>query len=154
MYSCPHLQWHCPTDKYITVFLLHLVGGLEYLGPHLASLTVTLLVLSRVHWIFLGVPLKVNGALGNTQGNSVAFHLVASQFSIESLAHGNIVGGYSDAWLVPAIIWTNAWLLVIRPLGTNFNENLNQNTKIFIQEIWIRKCDIQYGGHFFCPIVF
>ena len=33
-----------------------------------------------------------------------------------------------------AITWTNATLMSIGPLGTNFNEILNQNTKLFIHE--------------------
>ena len=33
-----------------------------------------------------------------------------------------------------AIIWTNAGLLLIGPLGTNFSENLYWNSYIFIQE--------------------
>ena len=33
-----------------------------------------------------------------------------------------------------AIIWTNAGILLIGPLGTNFNEIFNRNSYIFIQE--------------------
>ena len=44
----------------------------------------------------------------------------------------------SDNGLSPgrrqAIIWTNAGILLIGPLGTNFNEVLYQNSYIFIQE--------------------
>ena len=44
----------------------------------------------------------------------------------------------SDDGLPPgrrqAIIWINAGLLLIGPLGTNFNENLNRNWHIFTQE--------------------
>ena len=45
----------------------------------------------------------------------------------------------SDNGLSPgqrqAIIWTNAGILLIWPLGTNFSEkNLKQNSHIFIQE--------------------
>ena len=44
----------------------------------------------------------------------------------------------SDNGLSPdrsqAIIWTNAGILLIGPLGTNFSEILNRNSNIFIQE--------------------
>ena len=44
----------------------------------------------------------------------------------------------SDNGLSPdrrqAIIWTNAGLLLIGPLGTNFSEILIENSNIFIQE--------------------
>ena len=33
-----------------------------------------------------------------------------------------------------AIIWTNAGILLIGPIETNFNEIFNQNSNIFIQE--------------------
>ena len=33
-----------------------------------------------------------------------------------------------------AIIWTNARILLIEPLGTNFSEIFNKNSNIFIQE--------------------
>ena len=33
-----------------------------------------------------------------------------------------------------AIIWTNAGILLIWPLGTNFRSNINRNTTIFIEE--------------------
>ena len=34
------------------------------------------------------------------------------------------IGKPSDAYMRQAIIWTNAWLLLIEPLGTNFSEIL------------------------------
>ena len=44
----------------------------------------------------------------------------------------------SDNGLSPgrrqAIIWTNAGILLIRPLGTNFSDFFSQNSNIFIQE--------------------
>ena len=44
----------------------------------------------------------------------------------------------SDNGLSPgrrqAIIWTNAGILLIRTLGTNFSEILNRNSSIFIQD--------------------
>ena len=51
----------------------------------------------------------------------------------------NRVGIGSDSGLSPvrrqAIIETNAMLLPIGPLGTNFSEFSNQNSKLFIHEI-------------------
>ena len=51
---------------------------------------------------------------------------------------GKLTNIGSDNGLSPgrrqAIIWTNAGILLIRPLGTNFSEILNQNSYIFIHE--------------------
>ena len=51
---------------------------------------------------------------------------------------GNLTIIGSDNGLSPgrrqAIIWTNAGILLIGPLGTNFSENRNRNLYIFIQE--------------------
>ena len=44
----------------------------------------------------------------------------------------------SDNGLSPgrrqAIIWTNAWILLIQNLGTSYSENLSEIHTIFIQE--------------------
>ena len=57
----------------------------------------------------------------------------------------------SDNGLSPvrrqAITWTNAGLLSIGPLGTNFSENLI-NIHTFIQENAIENVVCQIGGHF------
>ena len=51
---------------------------------------------------------------------------------------GNLPITDSDNGLSPslrqAIIWTNAGILLIGTLRTNFSENFNQNHNIFIQE--------------------
>ena len=51
---------------------------------------------------------------------------------------GNLTIIGSDNGLSPgrrqAIIWTNAGILLIGPLGTNFQWNFNQNSNIFIKE--------------------
>ena len=56
----------------------------------------------------------------------------------------------SDNGLLPdqrqAIIWTNAVILVIRPLGTNFIINHNQNSYIFIKKC-IEKCHLENSSH-------
>ena len=46
-----------------------------------------------------------------------------------------------------AITWTNAGLLSIGLLGTNFSEK-NRNSVIFIQENTFEIIVCQYGGHF------
>ena len=46
-----------------------------------------------------------------------------------------------------AIIWTNDRILLIGPLGTNFNIILiESHTFSFTNSIW--KCCLEYGGHF------
>ena len=51
---------------------------------------------------------------------------------------GKLIVIGSDKSLSPvwrqAIIWTNAGILLIGPLGANFSDIFNQNSKIFIQE--------------------
>ena len=60
----------------------------------------------------------------------------------------------SDDGLSPgrrqAIIWTNAGIVLIRPLGTNFNEILTEN---FRSRTSIWKCDLEKGEHFVSPSV-
>ena len=57
----------------------------------------------------------------------------------------------SDNGLSPgrrqAIIWTNAGILLIRPLGTNFNEIFIEIQAFSLKKcIW--KCRLENGGHF------
>ena len=53
------------------------------------------------------------------------------RFSTSSVNSSPPSATYMPIWL-QAITWTNAYLLSIGPLGTNFSEN--QNTKVYIQE--------------------
>ena len=46
-----------------------------------------------------------------------------------------------------AIVWTNAGILLIRPLGTNFSEILIEN-HIFSFKKCVSNCRLQNGGHF------
>ena len=47
-----------------------------------------------------------------------------------------------------AIAWTYAELLSIGPIGTNFSENLNQNSNISIQQnAFENVVCMQHGGH-------
>ena len=62
----------------------------------------------------------------------------------------------SDNGLSPgrrqAIIWTNAGILLMRPLGTNFSEILIEiYIYIFIQENCFWKCRLENGGHLSRP---
>ena len=56
----------------------------------------------------------------------------------------------SDNGLLPgrhqAIIWTNAAILLIGPLGTNFSEILSKSIH-FHSRKWIWKCRLENGGH-------
>ena len=62
----------------------------------------------------------------------------------------------SDNGLSPgrcwAIIWTNAGMLLIRTVGTNFNEILNQIHN-FNSRICIWKCRLRNGGNFFAALM-
>ena len=52
--------------------------------------------------------------------------------------------GLSPDWR-QAIIWTNAWIMLIGPLGTNFSEILIEIQIILFQRcIW--KCHLENGG--------
>ena len=57
----------------------------------------------------------------------------------------------SDNGLSPgrrqAIIWTNAGILLIGPLGTNFTEILIEIFKHFHSRKYIWKCRLENGGH-------
>ena len=58
-----------------------------------------------------------------------------------------IIGSDNDLWhgRRQAIIWTNPGLLLIGPLGTNFNEILIEMHTISRKCIW--KCRLRNGGH-------
>ena len=57
----------------------------------------------------------------------------------------------SDNGLSPsrhqAIIWTNAWIFLIRPLGTNFSEILIEIHTFSFTKMHLR-CRLRKGGHF------
>ena len=57
----------------------------------------------------------------------------------------------SDNGLSPgrrqAIIWTNAGILLIRPLGTNFNGILIEIETFLFKKIYFN-CRLENGGHF------
>ena len=55
-------------------------------------------------------------------------HICVSKLTIIGSDNGLSPGQHQ------AIIWTNAGILLIGPLGTNFNENFNHNSYIFILE--------------------
>ena len=93
----------------------------------------------KLLWIFLEAPLIFNGVLGNTQGNldRYALTLNVREPSYLGLTHWGPVTHISvvkltiidsDNGLSPgrrqAIIWTNAGILLIGPLGTNVSEIL------------------------------
>ena len=64
---------------------------------------------------------------------------------------GNLTTIGSDNGLSPdrrqTIIWTNDGILLIWPVGTNFNDILIKTSYIFFPKcIW--KCRLQNGGHF------
>ena len=63
----------------------------------------------------------------------------------------------SDNGLSPgrrqAIIWTNAWVLLIRTLETKFSEILSE-VKIFYSRKSIWKCRLKKGGHIFSASMF
>ena len=50
-----------------------------------------------------------------------------------------------DNGLAPTIIWTNAGILLIEPLGTNFSEILIEIHKFSFKEM---QCCLQNEGHF------
>ena len=93
--------------------------------------------------------------------NSVCWHLLTVTFSTDNtLTHWGgvthkcvskltIIG--SDNGLSPgrrqAIIWTNAGILWIRPLGTNFSEILNE-IRAFHSRKCTWKCRLENDGHF------
>ena len=52
-----------------------------------------------------------------------------------------------------AIIWTNAVILFIPTLRTNFSEINKQNLYIFIQEKAIWKCHLQNGSIFCSALI-
>ena len=64
-----------------------------------------------------------------------------------------IISG-SDNGLSPGqcqdIIWTNARILLIGPLGTNFNEILIKNHTLSLKKIHF-KCLLENGSHFVSP---
>ena len=64
---------------------------------------------------------------------------------------GNLTIIGSDNGLSPgrrqAIIWTNAGILLIGPLGTNFSEILIEIWNLLARKC-IRKCRLENGGHF------
>ena len=46
------------------------------------------------------------------------------------------------------IIWTNAGILLIEPLETNFNEIAIEIYRFSFKKIHIWKCPLENGGHF------
>ena len=58
----------------------------------------------------------------------------------------------SDNGLSPgrrqAIIWTNVGILLIEPLGTNFNNEILIEIHIFLFKKSTSKCRLENGGHF------
>ena len=58
----------------------------------------------------------------------------------------------SDSGLSPgrrqAIIWTNAGILLIRSLGTNFSEILIEIHTFSFKKMWLKRCRLESDGHF------
>ena len=75
--------------------------------------------------------------------------LIEAEWRIYASATWTIIG--SDNGLSPVrrqdIIWTNAGILSIGPLGTNFSEILME-IKYFHSSKCILKCRLRHGGHF------
>ena len=55
-------------------------------------------------------------------------HICFSEVTIIGLDNGLLPGQRQT------IIWTDAWILLIGPLGTNFNEILTEIHSFFVQE--------------------
>ena len=68
------------------------------------------------------------------------------------ICFGNLINLGSDNGLSPgrgrAIIWTNAGILLIGPLGIKLHWNFNRNSNIFIQENALFRCRLRNGVHF------
>ena len=67
-------------------------------------------------------------------------HICASKLTIIASDNGLSPGRRQ------AIIWTNAEILLIEPLGTNFNEILIEIHMISFKKKFIWKCRLENGG--------
>ena len=158
MSSCPYRKSHCGDKTILPLSYIH--SGISYTGN-----------MAFLYWIRALPPIESKGLfqytlerfkLGKKLTDITSFisQSVFDRF-YASLTHWGrvmhicvskltIIG--RDNGLLPgrcqAIIWTNAGILLIGALGTNFSEILIEIHPYFHSRKSIWKCPLENGGHF------